>query len=176
MFLIADFEASSLQHDGFPVEVGWVDEHGRGEMHLIRPAPGWTEWSAASQAVHGISRERLAVAGEDVAPVAERVLDAFWSADDVYCDGGGFDQSWLNTLTVAAGVRRIFRLSHIEDLWAAGLQPLVAMLPPPDHRLHSEGRRRLALDAQQLVEDVAAAERARRRIRHRALDDAEGLL
>lgn len=111
-----------------------------------------------------------------MAAVADRVLDAFWAADNVFCDGGGFDQAWLNTLTVAAGNQRIFRLSHVEDLWAPEFRPLLATLPPPEHRLYGQAKRRLALDAQQLIEDVAAAERARSRTRHRALDDAEGLL
>ena len=100
----------------------------------------------------------------------------FEAADAVYVDGGGFDQGWLNTLTMAAANRRIVKPSHIEDLWAAECQPLLSVLPPPDQRLYGEAKRRLAFDALQLVKDVAAAERARRRIRHRALDDAEGLL
>ena len=40
-----DFEASSLEKGGFPVEVGWVLEDGAEEAHLIRPAPDWTVWS-----------------------------------------------------------------------------------------------------------------------------------
>ena len=176
MFLIADFEASSLHHGSYPIEVAWVDEHGQGEAHLIRPAEGWEDWSVASQTIHGISRERLAADGEDAAAVAHRVADVFGDANAVYCDGGWFDQGWLNVLTGAAGIRRIVKLSRIEDLWAAECQPLLALLPAPDHRLHAEAKRRLAMDVLQLVEDVAEAERARIRIRHRALDDAQGLL
>ena len=55
MFLIADFEASSLTRHSYPVEVGWVDEHGRGEAYLIRPADGWDDWSRAPQTIHGIA-------------------------------------------------------------------------------------------------------------------------
>ena len=53
-----DFEASSLEKGGFPVEVGWVLEDGTEEAHLIRPAPDWTVWSAEAEAIHHLPRAR----------------------------------------------------------------------------------------------------------------------
>ena len=54
-----DFEASSLEKGGFPVEVGWVLQDGAEEAHLIRPAPDWTVWSEEAEAIHRLSRARL---------------------------------------------------------------------------------------------------------------------
>lgn len=58
-----DFEASSLDAEGWPIEVGlsWIDESQEIQTFntLIRPAPEWPEhaWSPASAAVRGIPGE-----------------------------------------------------------------------------------------------------------------------
>ena len=51
MIVFLDFEASSLSDDSYPIEVGWVFEDGRTEAHLIRPAPAWTDWDPAAEAI-----------------------------------------------------------------------------------------------------------------------------
>lgn len=62
MLVFLDFEASSLAKRSFPIEVGWVFEDGTSAEHLIRPAPDWTDWDDKAAAIHGISRDDLAVA------------------------------------------------------------------------------------------------------------------
>ena len=52
-FYFIDFEASSLSDLSHPLEVAWVDLDGQGESWLISPAPDWTDWSSASEAVLG---------------------------------------------------------------------------------------------------------------------------
>lgn len=156
-----DFEASSLSAYSHPIEVGWIREDGTGEAHLIAPAEHWTDWSVASESVHGISRDLLAREGRPASDVATRVLELFRTADAVYSDASGFDQAWLNELLVAAGRRAPFPvLQPIEDLWRETLASWQA------------GKRERAA----LVEDVSNAERARNRVRHRALADAEAML
>lgn len=69
-----DFEASSLSHDSWPIEVGlsWLDD-GRVKTwaSLIRPDPSWSmeAWHPESEAVHNISKDMLTTApgAEDVA-------------------------------------------------------------------------------------------------------------
>lgn len=56
MFIFLDIEASGLGSGSFPVEIAWVSEGGAEESHLIRPAPGWTQWSRRAEALHGITR------------------------------------------------------------------------------------------------------------------------
>ena len=58
-YLFLDFEASSLSKQSYPVEIGWIDESGQGESHLLHPAPNCTEWDDEAAAVHGISRRTL---------------------------------------------------------------------------------------------------------------------
>jgi hypothetical protein len=52
-----------------------MTEDGEGEAHLIRPAPGWEDWSPASERIHGLSRDLLAREGRPAEVVARRVLD-----------------------------------------------------------------------------------------------------
>jgi DNA polymerase III epsilon subunit-like protein len=94
-----DFEASSLDPDSWPVEVGlsWItqDLDVRTYDSLIRPAAHWPEhaWSEASAAIHNIPREEI-----DAAPPAAAVSDDLIAAiGDRIClsDNPGFEQRWL---------------------------------------------------------------------------------
>ena len=58
------FQASSPDDASGPIDVGYVEEQGIGTGSLIRPEPGWTDWSMGSQAVHGISRLELQERGK----------------------------------------------------------------------------------------------------------------
>ena len=160
----------------FPIEMAWVGEDGVGEAHLIVPEDDWHEWSHASESIHGISRQQLAAEGQPAHHVAARYLAAASGADALYFDGRSVDQGWSDTLVEAAGERRLVRLSDVADLYAEACRPLLRLLPDPDHRLYKHARNKLILDARQLLADVQAAEHARVRRRHRALDDARGLL
>ncbi len=73
VFLV--FEASSLSDHSYPVEVAWVFQDGRSESHLIRPATGWTDWDDEAEAIHGITREKLASEGEPHADVATHMVE-----------------------------------------------------------------------------------------------------
>ncbi|SIS60318.1 Exonuclease [Roseivivax lentus] len=97
-----DFEASSLDDDSWPIEVGiaWLNDNGKVIVHskLIKPKPEWPEsaWSDKSAAVHGIARNEL----DDTEP-AEHV--ARWLAHTVrhrplISDAPKFDGMWLRRL------------------------------------------------------------------------------
>jgi hypothetical protein len=155
MRVFLDFEASSLGDDSYPIEVGWVFEDGAEEEHLIRPAPRWTDWDAAAEAMHGLSREKLRAEGEPHERVARRVLDAL-SSHTVYVSAPSWDGKWLSVLLRAAGLPRHamrFRDSDeamIEAARAGGLDDAAAI---------------------DLVESMRRAAAARP-VRHHALDDA----
>lgn len=51
-----DFEASSLEHNSYPIEVAWSDADGRIESWLIDTSgvPSWTDWDdRVQQGMHG---------------------------------------------------------------------------------------------------------------------------
>ena len=106
MIIFLDLEASSLDADSWPVEVGlaWLVE-GRVEVRssLIRPDPSWfmRAWSPASAEVHGIPLAELRQA-----PLAAEV--ARWIAGligdaTVVSDAPEFDARWLARLYETEG-------------------------------------------------------------------------
>jgi hypothetical protein len=163
MIAFLDFEASSLADESYPIEVGWVFEDGRGEHLLIRPAPQWTDWDPAAEAVHRISRAMLAADGVAHDVVAHRVL-AELGGHEVYASAPSWDGKWLSVLLRGAGLPR--HAMRLKDTDAA----------------QAEAARRAlgAVAAGDALEAVAAAVVARARqataalpVRHRAQDDAE---
>lgn len=114
-FATLDFEASSLTHESWPIEVGlsWL---AGGEVRtwntLIRPAPDWNlaDWAPQSAAVHGIALEEL----ED-APAAYRVVDdllGFLGDRVMVSDAPEFERRWLSRL-MKAGTQAV--MPAIED-------------------------------------------------------------
>lgn len=74
MLVFLDFEASSLTKHSYPIEIAWVFEDGRSRTFLIRPAPGWTDWSAKAEAIHGISRELLEHEGAEITVIVQEMM------------------------------------------------------------------------------------------------------
>lgn len=151
MIVFIDFEASSLGKGGFPVEVGWVFETGEGEAHLIRPAPGWTEWSAEAEAIHGIPRAELERHGAPPERVAGRMLEVL-AGHGLYASAPSWDGHWLSLLLRAGGRKRhALRLADTDEA----------------HRIAA----RSAADPDGIIAEARRAFEAQAP-RHRALDDA----
>lgn len=130
MLAFLDFEASSLGKGGFPIEVGWVFEDGQGEGHLIRPAPGWTEWDREAEAVHGISRDMLLRDGKSHVEVAARMVQLLGDYDLV-ASAPSWDGKWLSKLLRSSGyTRRTLTLRDSDDalreLAEGILRPVIA--------------------------------------------------
>ena len=104
-----DLEASGLGSASFPTEIGWaaVREDGSvlGDSMLIKPPARWTTyanaWSAASEALTGISREMLDRDGVSPAEAMKRFLVAVEGCE-LYSDEPDFDCHWLGMLGNAA--------------------------------------------------------------------------
>lgn len=163
MYVFLDFEASSLCKHGYPIEVAWVFEDGRGEAHLIRPAPDWTEWDPAAEAIHRISQAQLARDGEPHDAVARRMVEIL-SGHDLLASAPSWDGKWLSRLLRAASIgRHTLRLRDSDDVHR---EAAVAILTPavPPTRLAS------------LVEQALAEGEPRKAgtpPAHRALADAQ---
>lgn len=163
MRVFLDFEASSLEDASYPIEVGWAFEDGLTESHLIRPAPGWTDWAPDAEAIHGIPREELVRVGSPHDVVARRMVEAL-AGHDLYATAPSWDGKWLSVLLRAAGLpRHALRLRRAEE---AHLQAAREVLS--------------AAGAPEPLGDAAAQLVARARERaapgpapHRALADAE---
>jgi hypothetical protein len=158
-----DFEASSLARHGYPIEVAWVFEDGRSESFLIAPIEKWTDWDPAAEAIHGISRERLASDGVAAERVAGRLVAAL-QGHQVFASAPSWDGKWLSRLLRAGGFpRHAVRLTDtdagLSDLASALLAPFV-----PSSEIHRATRKILA---------YAGDRFAGRRHAHRALPDAE---
>lgn len=148
-FAIIDFEASSLDENSYPIEVGLaVVRFGAIESwsSLIRATREWVKreaWSRRSEQVHRISREMLTEAAASSAVAAELNLrtDGF---DQVYCDGGSYDAHWLQELFAEADTHPSFRLADLGFLVSLDrrdryLQALSATTAP--HRAEADARR-----------------------------------
>jgi len=158
MRVFLDFEASSLRKNGFPVEVGWVFEDGASEGHLIRPAPGWTDWDPSAEAIHGLTRERLEREGTPHDAVARRMVEAL-AAHDLYASAPSWDGKWLSLLLRASGFPR--HTLRLRDTEIAQQESIAAILRPGAAEV-----------AARIMAEVRG-EGAARPVAHRAVDDAE---
>jgi DNA polymerase-3 subunit epsilon len=160
---VIDFEASSLDQDGYPIEVGlafWPspDEAIYGWSTLIEPAGEWTRhghWSPKSAKVHGISGRELLANGMPVDRVAARLNEMLGSERIAWCDGDAYDIHWTGELFKAAKATPLFHLGA----W----HRLLAMVGPTMRERGLEwleqapARHRAREDAEQLVRALAYA-------------------
>lgn len=194
-FFILDFEASSLLPGTYPIEIGWIDQDGVEESHLIRPLDNWLSrpgsWSRESEEVHGISLERLFDEGEPAIDVARRALDILltlpWRQEGgvygagpghfLFSDAPGFDSGWMSKLIEAANIQRDVKIRPIEVLYRnEGMRLTRAIDPELEPRARVEAIREAELRYRRLVSEAEMAEEEdQTRIQHRALDDARSL-
>ena len=156
-----DFEASSLAKESYPIEIAWAWEDGREETHLIRPAPGWTDWDERAAVIHGIARSELLSLGASHVEIAHRVVDSL-VGHLVYASSPSWDGKWLSVLLRSAGLPR--HALRLRDTDEAQLEAARSGL---QRRLPEDG---LDATAAELIRRVRAADEGP--IAHRALPDA----
>ncbi|MGH8583686.1 MAG: hypothetical protein ACREWG_13085 [Gammaproteobacteria bacterium] len=147
-----DFEASSLRHGSYPIEVAWSLENGRIESWLIDPSgvPAWTDWDTeVERDTHGLSRDMLRLLGRSPRWVTRR-LNTIFAGRALSCDGGQFDHFWLYRLFKAAGVRPTFELVDAGDLFERYLAPATLTAFAEEARRLIGRRHRAALDVSYL--------------------------
>jgi len=162
MLAFLDFEASSLAKRGYPIEVAWVFEDGAAESYMIRPAPGWEDWDAEAEAIHGIDRELLLRDGIAHNIVARHMVDVL-AGHDLVASAPSWDGKWLSALLRAAAFpRHTLRLRDSDEAFRECAETVL----------------RPAADADRLAglvaEVIAQTEREPgRAAAHRALPDAQ---
>ena len=129
-FAFLNFEASSLDTDSWPGEIGlsWVDQNLEVQTFdsLIRPAPECPEdaWSPASAAIHNITRRDLDKT-PDVVTLARAFLHAL-KGRIALSDAVTFERHWLDQLFGAAGVSGYVSI-HYFDVTTLGAFPSNAL-------------------------------------------------
>lgn len=119
MPVFLDFEASSLSKHSYPVEIAWVFEDGRSRSFLIRPAPGWNDWSSEAEALHGLSRDQLEKDGSEVLVIVDEMVETL-AHEDLYASAPSWDGKWLSALLRAAGhPRHELRLRKSDEAFRA---------------------------------------------------------
>ncbi len=156
-----DFEASSLDLESWPVEVGYALSTGPSDAFLLARDPSWSmaHWDRRSAHVHGISLRDLEAEG--LAPdVALERLRVALEGMVVVSDAPEFDRFWLQRLADAAGAPAPFEVLDWETAlptrlraktWRAIVQE-AERLSPRTHRAGPDARAmretwRLAWDA-----------------------------
>lgn len=170
--LFLDFEASSLGSASYPIEVAWSSADDLVESHLISPAwiVTWTDWSAAAERLHGLSREQLLADGKSPTWVACRMNEQL-AGQTVYTDNPDYDGFWLEELfRKASGLKPAFALLHIDELLISlvcpevsdrvhGLRSIEAMKQVA--RREVVGQHRAGLDVKYLLALYALAKTAK---------------
>lgn len=118
--VFADFEASGLGVDSFPIELGWAwceGDHVEARSILIRPTDSWKAgeypgWSPVAETLHGLSIDRIEREGRSVNEVAKEIAlaaaDALLSFDT---GNKGYDRRWLQQLFDAVSLPMTLNVS-----------------------------------------------------------------
>ncbi|GAB6967152.1 hypothetical protein JCM25156A_11890 [Komagataeibacter kakiaceti JCM 25156] len=131
-FLFVDIEASSLSNRSYPIEIGWVDENGKGEAHLILPPSHWTDWSEEAERLHGISYGTLVREGLAADIVVERFL-VVASNRRLVSDAPEFDKRWLERLCRQAG-KKAPPVLPVETAWAEAMEKTLNAFTSPQEK------------------------------------------
>jgi len=108
-----DCEASSLDADSYPTEIGWSLPDGEIKSILINPysQEDWTDWDFHAQQLTGISRKLLREEGHHPFDVAT-TLNADLKGITVYSDAVDFDGRWCRKLFEAVELKMEFDIKH----------------------------------------------------------------
>ncbi len=144
---IIDIEASGFGKDSYPIEVGYVNSHGKRWCSLITPCSGWEHWNQVAEQLHHISRGALFEHGKSIEVVATHLNEAFLN-QVVYSDGWLQDYSWMNRLFEVANTTPHFKLEDLRTIltpyqqstWHATKQSILDELQITRHRASADAQ------------------------------------
>lgn len=119
---IVDFEASSLEDQSYPIEVGVATWSGAAKpIHiwssLIEPTSEWVRdgiWTWEAQQIHGITPHDLIGAPKPRA-VVDQLIRRMGASTSALSDNPTWDAGWLERLSDAAGMPAPFGFSRYSD-------------------------------------------------------------
>lgn len=144
---IIDIEASGFGKESYPIEVGYVNSHGKSWCSLIKPCDEWLHWSQVAEQLHHISRDTLFVHGKSVESIATHLNDVFLN-QIVYSDGWLQDFTWVNRLFEVANMTPHFKLedlrsiltSYQQSVWHTTKQSILNELEISRHRASADAQ------------------------------------
>lgn len=145
---IIDVEASGLDPESYPIQIGWThrgDTYRCGEI-LIAPHPDWVYWSPDAELVHKIPRESLAN-GMEISEACH-LLNKTFGPRPVYSDAYTADSFWLSRLFDTAGVEPDFTVRSVFSLVAEDRRYEF------EKRLHRKPRPHTALEDARIICDA----------------------
>jgi len=110
---VVDIEASGLDPQSYPIEVGVydIDKPEESFSFLIAPDPTWTHWDYNAQDIHGLSRDYIEQDGISIHEACSILNERL--GDVVLSDAVPFEVMWLSRLFGTAGVEPKFAVSSI---------------------------------------------------------------
>lgn len=114
--IVIDCEASGLEKESYPIEVGYTLSNGETFSYYIKPEPSWTYWDPKAQDIHGIKRETLFEIGLPAYEVALK-LNSQLAGEIIYSDASDWENFWINVLFNSVGLERFFEIRSIQDLF-----------------------------------------------------------
>jgi hypothetical protein len=182
MIFFLDCEASSLGDTSFPIEVAWVDWHGHGEQHLIRPAPVWLDsdgrfkdWSAGAERLHGLALGHLLEHGIVHIVVASRVAECLGAPDvQVYSDEPTADGVGIGRVLLVAGFAIPVSVLDIRQSYLQNCRRLRGLLPASGVT-RQQAEQQIGNVSKEIIEAAEEAEHVAPGPRHRALPDVQRL-
>lgn len=145
--IIIDIEASGFGQGSYPIEVGYVDRHGKPWCSLITPCNGWLHWNQVAEKLHHISRETLLDHGKSIDVVANHLNEVLLN-QTVYSDGWLHDYTWLNLLFEVANTTPHFKLDDLrsilspyqQSVWHTTKQSILNELQISRHRASADAK------------------------------------
>ena len=112
-----DLEASGLNAESWPIEVGWCHIGKKPQSFLIKPQKEWSmsAWDEAAEKLHGVKRSELDKKGIDPEKICAE-LNRGLEGSTVYSDAPDWDGFWLYRLFRAAGVKQAFKLTDFHQV------------------------------------------------------------
>jgi hypothetical protein len=112
---VIDIEASGFGSQGYPIEIGFIDEQRNTHCFLVEPQWNWTFWDESAESLHGITRQILRDYGRTAGDVA-KYMNAILQGKIIYSDAWSYDMSWLGKLYDAVDMPQVFRIASLLDL------------------------------------------------------------
>lgn len=145
--IIIDIEASGFGVDGYPIEIGFIDENAETWCSLIKPENHWHHWDVSAEKVHKIPRSILVSRGRSVREIA-MTLNEMLKNKTVYSDGWAHDYVWMAKLFESANITPRFKLEdlrmvlddHQESNWHATKDAIIDESNITRHRASSDAK------------------------------------